>query len=86
VSEKPRQQRGPWVYKRLPRRRSSAQRRRERLEMLVGFLGCFAAIAFVFALVAEVQGKPAWKEAIVLACFAIPLGLAYRALRKTPPS
>jgi hypothetical protein len=51
--------------------------------MLVGFLGCFTAIAFIFALRAEIQGKSAYKEVIVLVCFAIPLGLAYRALRNT---
>jgi hypothetical protein len=50
--------------------------------MLVGFLGCFTAIAFVFAVVAEVQGRSAYKEVIVLAAFSVALWFAYRAMQK----
>jgi hypothetical protein len=51
--------------------------------MLAGFLGCFTVIAFVFAVVAEVQGKSAYWEAFVLALFALGLGLTVRALRRS---
>jgi hypothetical protein len=51
--------------------------------MLAGFLACFTAIAFVFAVVAEVQGKSAYWEVLVLAMFAVSLGLTVRALRRS---
>jgi hypothetical protein len=51
--------------------------------MLVGGLGFFTAIAFVAAVVAEVRGESAVREALVLLGFVVVLGLAIRARRKT---
>jgi hypothetical protein len=51
--------------------------------MLVGGLGFFTAVAFVAAVVAEVRGEAAVREALVLLGFVVLLGLAVRARRRT---
>ena len=56
--------------------------RAQRLEMLIGILGFFTAVAFVVAVVAEVRGQAALREALVLLFFALLLGLAIRARRR----
>jgi hypothetical protein len=54
----------------------------QRLEMLIGILGFFTAVAFVVAVIAEVRGEPALREAFVLLGFVVLLGLAIRARRR----
>jgi len=56
--------------------------RQQRFEVLIGLLGFFTVAAFVTTLVAEVQGKPALTEALVLAAFALATFLAVRAWRR----
>jgi hypothetical protein len=53
----------------------------QRLEVLIGILGFFTAIAFVSAAVQELRGEQAITEAIVLAFFVLCLWLAIRARR-----
>jgi hypothetical protein len=53
----------------------------QRLDMLIGILGFFTAIAFASAVVQEVQGNNAVAEAITLAAFCAGLWLAIRARR-----
>jgi hypothetical protein len=57
--------------------------RRQRLEVAMGFTGFFAVIAFVSALVAELQGKAGLPEVAVLLFFLAILGLTYRSWRRT---
>ncbi|MGZ4443099.1 MAG: hypothetical protein ACXVXC_08050 [Nocardioidaceae bacterium] len=70
---------------RAGRRPTKPTRRQMNLEILVGGLGFFTAAAFVDAVVAEVRGKPALTEALVLLCLVVALGLAYRAWRRSLP-
>ena len=55
--------------------------RAQRLEMLIGILGFFTAVALVVTVIAEFQGKPALREAVVLLVFVVLLGLAIRLRR-----
>lgn len=57
--------------------------RRQRLDMLIGIFGFFTLAAFVVAVLAEVQGKSALREAVVLLFFAVLLGLVVRARRRS---
>jgi hypothetical protein len=54
----------------------------QRLEMLIGILLFFTAVAFVVAVIAEVRGQAALREAMVLLGFVVLLGLAIRARRR----
>jgi hypothetical protein len=54
----------------------------QRIEMLIGILGFFTAVAFVVAVIAEVRGQAALREALVLLGFVVLLGLAIRARRR----
>jgi hypothetical protein len=56
--------------------------RKQHLEMVLGLLGFFTFVSFLAAVVAEVQGKPAVTEALVLAAFLAATYVAYRAWRK----
>jgi hypothetical protein len=56
--------------------------RAQRLEMIIGILGFFTAVAFVVAVVAELRGEPALRPALVLLGFVVLLGLAIRARRR----
>ncbi len=56
--------------------------RQQRVEVLIGLLGFFTVAAFVTTLVAEVRGKPALTEALVLAAFVLATFLAVRAWRR----
>lgn len=51
--------------------------------MLVGGLAFFTAAAFVAAVIAEVRGEPALREALVLLAFVVALGFAIRARRRS---
>jgi hypothetical protein len=55
----------------------------QRIEMLIGVLGFFTAIAFVDTLVLELRGKPALRAALILLGFVVLLGLAVRWRRRT---
>ncbi len=57
--------------------------RAQRLEMVIGALGFFTAVAFVITVVAEIRGQPALRPALVLLFFVVLLGLAIRARRRT---
>ncbi len=57
--------------------------RRQRFEVLVGLLGFFTVVALVTTVVAEVQGKPALREALVLAVFSLATYLAVRGWRRS---
>jgi hypothetical protein len=54
----------------------------QRIEMLIGILLFFTAVAFVVAVIAEVRGQAALREAMVLLGFVVLLGLAIRARRR----
>ena len=53
----------------------------QRLDVVIGILGFFTFAAFVTAVIAEVRGDTALREALVLLLFAVGLGLAIRARR-----
>jgi hypothetical protein len=55
----------------------------QRIEMLIGVLGFFTAIAFIDTVVLELRGKPALRAALVLLGFLVLLGLAVRWRRRT---
>ena len=55
----------------------------QRIEMLIGVLGFFTAIAFVQTVVLELQGKPALRSAMILLGFVVLLGLAIRWRRRS---
>ncbi|GIH12745.1 hypothetical protein [Rugosimonospora africana] len=57
--------------------------RAQRLEMVVGILGFFTAVAFIVTVVAEVRGQPALRPALVLAGFAVILAVAVYFWRKS---
>jgi hypothetical protein len=61
--------------------RMHPEAQRQRLEMLIGILGFFTLAALVSTVIAEVQGRPAVTEAVVLLGFAAALWLAVRAWR-----
>ena len=53
----------------------------QRLDVLIGILGFFTFAAFVTAVIAEVRGDTAVREALILLLFAVALGLAIRTRR-----
>jgi hypothetical protein len=55
----------------------------QRLEMIIGVLGFFTAIAFVQTVVLELQGKPALRSALILLGFVVLLGLSIRWRRRS---
>lgn len=55
----------------------------QRIEMLIGVLGFFTAIAFIQTVVLELQGKPALRSAMILLGFVVLLGLAIRWRRRS---
>ena len=57
----------------------------QRIEMLIGVLGFFTAVAFIQTLVLELQGKPALRSAMVLLGFVVLLWLAIRWRRRSSP-
>ncbi len=57
--------------------------RAQRLEMVIGILGFFTAVAFVVTVVAELRGAPALRPALVLLGFVVLLGLAIRVRRRS---
>ncbi len=57
--------------------------RAQRLEMVIGILGFFTAVAFIVTVVAEVRGQPALRPALVLAGFVVVLAAAVYFRRKT---
>jgi ABC-type transport system involved in cytochrome c biogenesis permease component len=57
--------------------------RRQRLEVLMGFTGFFALVAFGSAVAAELRGGAALVEVLVLLFFLALLGLTYRSWRHT---
>ena len=56
--------------------------RAQRLEMVIGILGFFTAVAFVVTVVAEVRGQSALREALVLLGFVLLLGYTIRVRRR----
>ena len=57
--------------------------RAQRLEMAIGLLGFFTAVAFVNAVVAEVRGEPALRPALILLVFVLLTGLLIRIRRRS---
>jgi hypothetical protein len=55
----------------------------QRLEMVIGVLGFFTAIAFVQTVVLELQGKSALRSALILLGFVVLLGLSIRWRRRS---
>jgi hypothetical protein len=55
----------------------------QRLEMVIGVLGFFTAIAFIDTVVLELEGEPALRSALVLLGFLVLLGLAVRWRRRS---
>ena len=55
----------------------------QRIEMLIGVLGFFTAVAFVQTVIQELQGKPALRSALILLGFVVLLGLAIRWRRRS---
>jgi uncharacterized membrane protein len=56
--------------------------RAQRIEMLIGVLGFFAAVAFIETVVLELRGKEALRSAMILLGFIVLLGLAIRWRRR----
>lgn len=56
--------------------------RKQHLEMVLGMLGFFAFVSFVVAAAAELHGKSAGTEVLVLLAFLGPMYVTYRAWRK----
>ncbi|NLV77758.1 MAG: hypothetical protein GXY65_00135 [Rhodococcus sp.] len=56
--------------------------RRQRLEMLLGFLTVFAAMALVGAVAELLSPQPGIVPALVLLGFAVAWGFAFRAWRR----
>jgi hypothetical protein len=54
----------------------------QRVEMLIGVLGFFTAIAFIETVVLELRGQEALRSALVLLGFVVLLGLAIRWRRR----
>jgi hypothetical protein len=55
----------------------------QRIEMLIGVLGFFTAIAFLQTVILEIQGKSALRSALILLGFVVLLGLAVRWRRRS---
>jgi hypothetical protein len=56
--------------------------RAERLELLVGILGFFTLVSFLYAVVAEVRGHNAVWEVLVLVMFGLALYVAIQYWRR----
>jgi uncharacterized membrane protein len=54
----------------------------QRIEMLIGVLGFFTAVAFIDTVVLELRGQEALRSALVLLGFVVLLGLAIRWRRR----
>jgi uncharacterized membrane protein len=54
----------------------------QRVEMLIGVLGFFTAVAFIETVVLELRGQEALRSALVLLGFVVLLGLAIRWRRR----
>lgn len=50
----------------------------QRIEMLIGVLGFFTAVAFIQTVFLELTGREALRSALVLLGFVVLLGLAIR--------
>ena len=57
----------------------------QRIEMLIGVLGFFTAVAFIQTVILELQGKSALGSAMILLVFVVLLWLAIRWRRRSPP-
>jgi hypothetical protein len=57
----------------------------QRIEMLIGVLGFFTAVAFIQTVILELRGRPALGSAMVLLGLVVLLGLAIRWRRRSPP-
>ena len=55
----------------------------QRLEMLIGVLGFFTAVAFIETVLLELRGRPALRSALILLGFLVLLGLAVRWRRRS---
>ena len=55
----------------------------QRIEMLIGVLGFFTAVAFIQTVVLELLGKPALRSAMVLLGLLVLLWLAIRWRRRS---
>ncbi|NJC72305.1 hypothetical protein HC031_21675 [Planosporangium thailandense] len=55
---------------------------RRHLDILVGILGFFTAVALVNTVVLEVRGEPALRAALVLLGFVLALGAVWRVRRR----
>lgn len=62
--------------------RQHPKARAQRLEMLMGILGFFTAVAFIVTVVAELRGEDALQEALVLLGFAVVFGWTFLAWRR----
>ena len=69
------------MFRRWQKSRSSIATR-QRKEVVIGFLAFCTLAAFVNALVAELRGKPAVFEALLLLFFVVVLGLNLRSWRR----
>ena len=58
--------------------------RRQRTEVVIGFLAFCTLAAFINAVVAELRGKPALFEALLLLVLVVALGLSLRSWRRMP--
>jgi ABC-type transport system involved in cytochrome c biogenesis permease component len=67
----------PWQTSHHPKAKQ------QRLEVLIGFTGFFALIAFVSAVVAELRGQAAILEVLVLLFFVAILALTVRSWRRS---
>jgi hypothetical protein len=54
----------------------------QRIEMLIGVLGFFTAVAFIQTVILEIQGKTALRSALILLGLVVLLGLAVRWRRR----
>ncbi len=62
---------------------SNPRARAQRLDVLLGILGFFAAMALVQAVVLELRGDPAVGAALLLLALVVLLAVTYRARRRT---
>jgi hypothetical protein len=69
------------VFRRWPKARNSIATR-QRKEVVIGFLTFCTLAAFVNAVVAELRGRPAVFEALLLLFFVVVLGLNLRSWRR----
>ena len=58
--------------------------RRQRKEVAIGFLAFCTLAAFINAAVAELRGRPALFEALLLLVLVVALGLTVRSWRRMP--